>query len=430
MKEVFKKVVVSILTAEASLVIKRRKPVIIAITGSVGKTSTKDAIFSAIKSSVRARKSEKSFNSDIGVPLTVLGLPNGWNNPLIWLRNIVDGFLTVLFPGDYPKVLVLETGIDRPGDMSKLTRWLKPNIVVLTRLPDVPSHVEYFGSKEAVVEEKMKLVLAMKPNGVLVYNHDDEIIKSKLPEVIQKQVGFSRYLESDFTARNDKITYRDDVPCGTQFEISTNGKLHKIKLKDTVGSQHSYACAAAMAVATQLEIPEDTAAKSLSDLSTPKGRMRIIKGLKGTTVIDDTYNSSPVAVSHAIETLKEINYAKRKIAVLGDMLELGKFSSIEHKKVGEQVVGVFDVLITVGVRARQIAEGALSAGMSEENILQYEEAERAGRELQNLIKVGDVILVKASQGVRSEKIVEEIMNDPERADELLVRQDKTWKNIA
>ena len=429
MKEAFKSVIVSILNAEAAVLLRRHKPRIIAITGSVGKTSTKDAVFVAIKNHVSARKSEKSFNSDIGVPLTVLGLPNAWSNPLLWLRNIVDGFFTAFFSRQYPDVLVLETGIDRPGDMERLTRWLTPDIVVLTRLPSVPVHVEYFSSPEAVIEEKMKLVKALRPEGVLIYNNDDTLIQAQLPEVLQQQIGFSRYLPSDFTASADNVVYKDDQPTGVQFTMTHQGKSHKVTLPGTVGTQHVYSCSAALAVASELGVPIEGAVESIKSLRTPNGRMRIVPGLKSTMIIDDTYNSSPIACEHALQAIKELTHFKRKIVVMGDMLELGKYSSTEHARIGKLIPGATNVLFTVGVRARQFAESALASGMSEAKIFQYDDVDRAGRELQMMLQPGDVVLVKASQSIRAERIVEEIMAHPDQASECLVRQDKTWRSI-
>jgi UDP-N-acetylmuramoyl-tripeptide--D-alanyl-D-alanine ligase len=426
MKKVAKAIVVKTLTWQASILLKKHKPMIVAITGSVGKTLTKDAVYSAIKNSISARKSEKSFNSEIGVPLTVLGLNNGWNNPFLWLKNIVDGFFTLLFSKDYPKVLVLEAGIDRPGDMSALTKWVRPNITVLTRLPAVPVHVEFFSSPEEVVQEKMKLVEALASDGVLVYNNDDTIIQAQLPQVRQKAVGYSRYLASDFNTSGDQIIYQDNHVVGTEFTVSHKDHRYTVQLPGTVGTQHLYACSAALAVAYEIGISLESAVKGLQSLETPPGRMRVIPGLKSTTLIDDTYNSSPIAVASALETLKEIKHARRKIAVLGDMLELGKYSSQEHYKIGQTVANTVQLLLTVGVRARKIAEGALASGLNESQILQYDDAGRAGRELQNILQPGDVVLIKASQGIRAERIVEEVMAHPEDAPKLLVRQQSAW----
>jgi UDP-N-acetylmuramoyl-tripeptide--D-alanyl-D-alanine ligase len=429
MKETFKTIIVSILIAEAAFLLRRKKPIIVAITGSVGKTSTKDAIYAAIKGSVQARKSQKSFNSDIGVPLTVLGLPNGWSNPALWLKNIFDGFLTAVFSKEYPAVLILETGIDQPGDMEKLTKWMKPDFVVLTRLPNIPVHVEAFRSPEAVVAEKMKLVTALKASGKLIFNNDDTIIQAQLPDVLQEQVSFSRYVPADFQASADKIVYADDVPIGVAFTLTYLEETHSVQLKNTVGTQHMYAVCAAIAVANELGVDMKTAIESVQELQTPNGRMRLIPGLKSSLLIDDTYNSSPIATESALEALAEIKYAGRKIAVLGDMLELGKYSAEQHKQIGQRVAKTAHVLFTVGVRARGIAEGALAAGMNESNIFQYDDVQRAGQELQAFLKSGDVVLVKASQGIRAERIIEEVMNNPEQAPELLVRQDSSWKAI-
>lgn len=428
MKELFKSIVIRILNAESAILLNRRKPTIIAVTGSVGKTSTKDAIYAAIKKHTYARKSHMSFNSDIGISLTILGLQNGWNNPVIWVVNIVEGFFIAFFSRSYPDVLILEMGIDRPGDMEKLAKWIKPDIVVLTRLPDVPVHVEYFTSPEAVIEEKMKLVAALKTNGVLIYNNDDAAIQSRLSEVLQRQVGFGRYLDTDFIAREDSVVYGDDQPVAIEFTLKHNNDSYKIQIENTVGTQHVFSATAAIAVANELDVPLSEAAVSLSTLNTPNGRMKIVSGIKGSIIIDDTYNSSPIAAEQALQALNELKYTKRKIAVLGDMLELGKYSAAEHKRIGSLVPDAATVLFTVGVRARQIAEGALNAGMSEENIFQYDDVARAGRELQDILQPGDAVLVKSSQGIRSERIVEEVMLEPNEAETLLVRQESKWRS--
>ncbi len=427
MKQFFKQLVIGILTAEAKMVLNRKKPFIIAITGSVGKTSTKDAIFTVLKNHRKTRKSEKSFNSEIGVPLSVLGLPNAWNNPFLWVKNIMDGGFIALFGGAYPEVLVLECGVDRPGDMAKLAKWLKPDIVVMTRLPDVPVHVEYFGTPDAVVAEKLELLTALKPEGVFIYNHDDTKLQAAAAEVRQPAVGYSRYVPSHFTASHDQVVYHDDIPVGSTFSIAHLDESVVVKVMGSVGVQNAYTYAAAAAVAAQCNISLPEVAAALLTHDCPPGRMRVLPGIKGTCIIDDTYNSSPIAAEAALRSLSELRGAKRKIAVLGDMLELGQFSSREHERIGEIVPECADVLFTIGVRSRKTAEGALERGMSEKVIFQHEDAGRAGRELQAFVQPGDIILVKGSQGVRAERVVEEIMLNPERASGLLVRQDTSWR---
>jgi UDP-N-acetylmuramoyl-tripeptide--D-alanyl-D-alanine ligase len=138
---IFKNIITAILTLEARAVLWRYKPKVIAVTGSVGKTTTKDAIFAVLSPHVHVRKSQKSFNSEIGVPLTILGLESGWRDPLVWLSNIVQGFLLVIIKSDYPSWLVLEVGADRPGDIKNIARWLRPDIAVITAIPEIPVHV-------------------------------------------------------------------------------------------------------------------------------------------------------------------------------------------------------------------------------------------------------------------------------------------------
>lgn len=426
MKEFFKKIVVLILTKEAQLLLHRHKPIIIAIVGSVGKTSMKDAIYSVIKHHVSVRKSEKSFNSEIGIPLTILGIGNAWNNPFLWLKNIIDGLFIALFSKTYPAYLILETGVDRPGDMKKTANLFKPDIIVLTRFPDVPVHVEFFANPEAVVEEKMKLIQALKPDGVVIYNHDDQIIQKQIPNIRQQAIGYGRYLPTQFTASADKILYHDDQIAGMAFTVKHLSETEEIKVYGVVGPQMVYTYAGAIAVGMQCGIGLGDMARALANHQPPPGRMRIIKGIKGAVLIDDSYNSSPIATEQALLTLKEIKHVKRKIVVLGDMLELGKFSAREHERIGEIVPNCADILFSVGVRAQKIAESALAHGLPESAIFQYEDSISAGKELQTFLKPGDLVLIKGSQGIRAEKIVEEVMLEPELASSLLVRQDEAW----
>ncbi len=201
-------------------------------------------------------------------------------------------------------------------------------------------------------------------------------------------------------------------------------------LEGAIGVQHCYNFAAAAAVASIFDVSLTETARALEGFNPPPGRMRVLKGIKDTVIIDDTYNSSPTAAERALSSLYELTGFKRKIAVMGDMLELGRFSVSAHERVGEQVADGADVLVTVGIRARGIAEGALEHGFDEAKIFQYDDSVSAGRELQNFIQPGDVILIKGSQSIRCERIVLDIMAEPDRAEELLVRQDRAWQKIA
>jgi UDP-N-acetylmuramyl pentapeptide synthase len=427
MIEFVKAFVTTILTLEAQIILKRKKPKIIAITGSVGKTSTKDAIYTILKNRVHARKSDKSFNSDIGIVLTVLGLSNGWHNPFIWAKNILDGALTAFFSSSYPEVLVLEMGVDRPGDMRRLTRWIKPDVVVLTRFPDVPVHVEFFADPEDVVKEKMTLTQALRPDGVLIYNNNDKEICSFIEEIPQQAFSFGRTNPSHFMASGDRVIYDGSLPAGIEFVLTHINTSAKVQLYDTLGTQHGYTYAAAVAVASLFDISLDESVEILKGHTPPRGRMCIIPGIKGSVIIDDSNSSSPVACAQALQTLLELQTKSKKIVVLGDMLELGKFSVREHERIGELLANKVDALCTLGVRSRKIAEGALANGMNKNAIFQYDEISQLLHDLPAIIENGDVVLVKGSQNMRTEKIVEAIMEHREKAGELLVRQSPFWK---
>ncbi len=430
--------------------LRKYNPRIVVIVGSVGKTATKDAVYAALAQHAHVRKSEKSFNSEIGLPLTILGRPNAWGNTFRWLQNIFDGFLLIVTPASYPEWLVLEVGADRPGDIRSLAEWIHVDVAVITHLPDVPTHVEYFDSPEQVAEEKASIIKALKKDGTLVL-YADHARTLDLASRHTKTItfGFSEY--ADIRGKNCKVTYtkgRNKQPSGMRMQVmALTSVSYKSDLKalpqstcdvsvlGVLGSHAMLPILAGIAVGRALNYNLVDVVKALQKYDPPHGRMHIIKGIKDTCIIDDTYNSSPAALSAALDTLSSLynleagllsTHVGRKIAVVGDMLELGRYSVDEHRKIGAQVVGSADILLTVGFRARDIAEAALDNGMADSAIFQYEDATIAGKELQNILKKGDVVLVKGSQGMRMERAVEEVMAEPDRASEILVRQETQW----
>ncbi len=425
-----KKFISTILTWEARALLARTKPRIVAVTGSMGKTTTKDAVYAVLAGVAHVRKSEKSFNTELGVPLTILGLPNGWRNPFVWMANIVRGAAYALMPGRYPQWLVLEVGADRPGDIQSLTRWLRPDIVVLTGVPEIPPHIEFFSSHEELLKEKRALALALKPGGTLILNGDDPHMQEMHAEFRAVSTTYGMESHNDFSGSHDEIIYENGAPSGMRFRMNNDGSSVPVALYGALGRPRIYAALAALAVGKTAGLDFVSLARALGEWVPPPGRLRILKGLKESIVIDDTYNSSPAAALAALDTLKEVEGMKRKIAVLGDMLELGKHSAEAHRKVGERAAACADMLITVGFRARVMGEAALDAGMPEGNIREYEldESARAGKELELELREGDLVLVKGSQGMRMERTVHEIMAEPERVEELLVRQDEEWQN--
>lgn len=426
LKELFRQVIVFLLTLEAKLVLRKHRPKIIAVTGSVGKTSAKDAIYTALSKSFFVRRSEKSFNGDIGVPLTVLGVRNGWSNVFQWIRNLIDGISLLILTTPYPKWLIVEVGADRPGDITKSLSWLKPDVVVATRFPEISVHVEFYASPEDVIKEELAPVGWLQSGGIFVFNEDDERAEGAPTASGVTRLSFGFGEGANLKAENLRATSEGGMPSGISFDITYGDEKVMVSIPNVAGRSHVYSVLAGIAVALSVGVSLEEATGAFQKHETPAGRMRLIKGMRDSVIIDDTYNASPAAMEEALIALGDIPRTGRRIAVLADMLELGGFSVIEHNRIGALVAESADILVTVGVRTKGIAEGARSSGMAENMIIECERGSDASTELLSLIQSGDVILVKGSQSMRMERVVKSLMQEPEKAKDLLVRQDAEW----
>lgn len=428
-KNFFKQIVVKILEWEAKTILKKYKPKIVAVTGSVGKTSVKEAIHAVMSAKYRVRKSDKSYNSELGIPLTIINRPTAWNSISGWLENILEGLALIIFPNQYPEWLVLEVGADRPGDIRKVCKWLKPDVAVITRLPDVPVHIEFFSSKEEVIEEKMALAKAISTKGVVVMNIDDDNIRAFKEDLSAPVLTYGLGEEATVRATDAHVMYHEKdnkFPDGMAYKLNYKGKSVPVRVRGALGKHHIYTTLAACAVGVSQGLNEVDIVEAISEFVTPPGRMRIIPGIKDTVIIDDTYNSSPAALEAGLETLDQISSLGRKIVALGDMLELGEHTIEAHKSVGQFLADKVDLLILVGLRSKFIAEGAIEAGFREDNILHFDNSLEAGKYLQNELGAGDIVYAKGSQSMRMEKLVEEIMLEPDQKEKLLCRQEEEW----
>lgn len=429
MKNIFKKAISYILIAEAKMVLAKYKPKVIAITGSLGKTSTKDAVYAVLSQITYVRKSEKSYNSEIGLPLTILGCPNGWHSPGVWLANIWKGFWLAVIPHKYPKWLVLEVGVGKPGDMKNTASWLKSDAVIITGIGETPAHIEFFDSRKHLIEEKSGLIKTLKKDGILVLNSDDEDVlamKSKTRNLITTY-GFHE--GADVLGSGDSISYdASGVPEGIIFRVDEGGRSLPVVIDGVFGKNHLYAALAALALSSGLKWNIVEAIGALKHYDVPPGRMRLLQGKQGSLIIDDTYNSSPFACKSALQTLGEVRSDGKKIAILGDMLELGKHTIDAHKEVGKLAYENAEMLVVIGLRAKSIKEGAEEAGMDPKKIFEFVTSSEAGEYVESLVKKGDLVLVKGSQGMRMERVVEKLLKDKKNKKKLLVRQDKEWLN--
>ena len=427
MKTTFKKTITYILRIESKIVLWKYKPKIVAITGSVGKTSTKDAVYAVLKDIAYVRKSEKSYNSEIGLPLTILGCPNGWNNPLVWFKNIFKGLWLIIYPHKYPKWLVLEVGIGKPGDMKKTASWLKTNAVIMTAIGETPVHIEFFNSRNHLIEEKSMLIKTLRKDGILVLNKDDEAIMGMKSKTKNRVITYGFSDGADVLGVSDNIFYNTQgEPEGIIFRIEEGGSSMPVIIDGVFGRNHVYAALATLALAHELKLNIINAINALKNYEIPPGRMRLLKGIYESLIIDDTYNSSPFACEFGLKTLKEVKNKGRKIAVLGDMLELGKHTVEAHKNIGKIAKQNADVLIVVGQRAEEIKSGAIEADMDTNHIYDFANSHDAGEFLKTFIKKDDMVFIKGSQGMRMERAVEAILFDQANKNVLLVRQDPEW----
>ena len=448
-----KTILQKILTVLAKMYLAKYKPKIVAVTGNTGKTSTKEQIAAVLGSAKKIRMSGGNLNNELGVPLAIIGdftkeYYEKGGTVGFWLKVLFKAKIGLLFRQGYPEILVLEYGADRPGDITKLAKNFKPDVAVVTTIGEIPVHVEYFSGPEELAEEKSKLVQTLDTTDFAVLNYDDPAVlamKEKTKAKV-KFFGFGdgaevRVSDFDFKVgpngepegvvfKIHHISQSAIYPLENSRAISRGSRVGdmadwlEVKLNSSLGKSQAWAAAAAAAVGLIFGLNLVKISDALSAYRGPAGRLKILKGIKNSFLIDDTYNASPSSTHLALETLKELP-AKRKIAVLGDMLELGKYSIQAHRDAGNFAGTLADILITVGSRAKFIADAAGNQ-MSKENIFSFDTSVEAGQKARELVQEGDLVLIKGSQGIRMEKIVEEIMAEPEKKKELLVRQSKKW----
>src|SRR3989338_4642754 len=430
MKPFFKKIVLAVLAWEARAVLAKFQPKIVAITGSVGKSSTKEAIAVVLATKYRVHKSPKSYNSGFGVPLAILGLSTAWHSPMGWGMTLMKGFLA-RFQKEYPEVLVLETGVDRPGDMDAILSIIEPLVSVVTAIGEIPVHVEFFSGPKEIAFEKGKLARGTLSTGMALLNADDEVVYDMRNEAHGKIVtfGFGKGADiraSQYALITQKNVLGIEIPAGIRCKIDSQGSTVPLRMEGALGKQQLYIASAAIGVGDYFGINVLSAARALENYHPLSGRLCIVEGIKNSIILDDSYNASPTATHAALDTLRDVP-ARRRIAVLADMLEIGKFTIEAHQAMGELVASFVDILITVGPRAKFIAREAMERGMKRARVHELGSAAEAGKLLQDMLQPGDVVLVKGSQSMRMERAVEEIMAHPELKKDLLVRQEEYWK---
>lgn len=421
MKKLLKYIVVLTLAFFARAVVRRYVPKVVMVTGSVGKTSTKDAVAAVLANRFFMRKSEKSFNSEFGVPFTILGVENPWSNPFAWLSVIKSALALLILPNHYPNLLVLEVGSGKPGDLAQILKIVTPDVVVVTRLPEIPVHVEAYTSPEAVRQEEFSPAYALPAGAPLIVPSDDTYALDNAAHTSAHVISYGSTDDALVCVRGVGFYEVDGMVAGMRAVVTMDNEEGNIIVKGSVGRTQLLPSAAALAVANVFKIPLAEALVALEGYEPPPGRGRIFAGKNGSIIVDDSYNASPAAVEEALETLKTFPRATRRIAILGDMLELGRYSVMEHERIAAFAGESADVIVTVGIRARAFALMPKSA-----EVMQFDNARTAAHALADVLRTGDVVMVKGSQSIRTERIVKALLADPADAVRL-VRQEKKWK---
>jgi len=418
----------SLLRIFATLVLKRHRPIIIGITGSVGKSSTKEAIATVLSARFRVRQSPGNFNNEIGIPLAILGAKSGGNSRLRLLLSPFRCLLTILLPRSwYPEVLILEFGVDRIGDMDYLLTFLSPTVGVLTTIST--SHFEFFKTISIVAREKGKLILSLPKNGLAVLNADEPRVMKFQDKTKANVLSYGFDKTANVRATNVAF-FRDaaSLPIGSSFKLEYEGKSIPVRLPNIIAEHHISAALAAAAVGIFFKMNPLEVAEALRNFQSLPGRMRLFEGVRRSLVVDDTYNASPKSLEAALKSLGSLGGVRRMVA-LGDMLELGDECESAHRTVAVWIKehNIYEVFL-VGKRMLFAKEELERLGFPRDRMHWFSDPESLGVQLSAHLREGDIVLLKGSQGMRLEKAVEMVMAEPSRARELLCRQSDEWRH--
>lgn len=346
----------------------------VAVTGSVGKTTTKDMISGVMETTYKTLKTQGNFNNEIGVPITVLSQEK-----------------------DH-EAAVIEMGMSAFGEIERLASIVRPDIAVITNIG--MSHIENLGSREGIFKAKMEVTKLFDEKNVLIVNGDDDYLST---------------LENDtyrivfYGINNDKNSvYAEDIQNfgvkGIRFTACVDGEKYQIEV-NVAGEHNIYNALAAICVGRELKIPMEKIIEGIRGFKLTKMRMSVSE-INGMTVINDCYNASPDSVNAALRVLKSMK-SRRRVAVLGDILEMGDYAKDAHYDLGKSVVDCgADMLIAVGSNAKYMAQGAKDSKM--QNVIWFENTDEANEHVSGILEKGDAVLIKASRGMHFENILKTI----------------------
>lgn len=347
-------------------------PIVIGITGSNGKTTTKDMTASVLAQKYKVHKTEGNFNNHLGLPLTILRM------------------------AEDTEVAVLEMGMSGKGEIELLSTLAKPQLAVITNIGE--SHLLDLGSREGIADAKLEILTGLQENGVVIYNGDEPLLKEKLQPTSFKLQSFGR--------SNRNIIYPLHIEAGNEKTKFTTNACAEEFIIPVLGNHNVLNAMAAILVATELKVSPEQIRTGLAELKMTGMRMEMVVGIKGEKIINDAYNASPTAMRAAIELVSELPGFKNKFLVLGDMLELGSEEVQFHKMIGESIKpNTIQKLFTYGTLGQHIAEGALQT-LGVDAVFAFQDKQALITELKKYIEKDDLILVKASRGMKLEEVVQ------------------------
>ncbi len=346
---------------------------VVAITGSVGKTTTKEMTAALLSTRGPVLKTEGNLNNQYGLPLTLLRLQ------------------------EEHTAAVVELGMSAAGELRKLSGIARPDVAVITRVG--PVHLEFFSSIDDIAAAKAEILEGLRPGGTAVLNGDDERVRRIGEKFRGHVVWFGRDRRHDVSAESWRGT-----GFGMRFDLRVGGRTVDVALP-LAGPHFVENFLAAAAAAHALGVAPEAMAEAATHMAPARHRGEIVRLGEGVVLLDDCYNSSPDALAAAITALS-LFPVQRRLAVLGDMLELGPEGPALHREAGRKLAGKVDVVVGVGELAKELLRGAREAGMASEALHHFADANEAADGVNRLISPRDAVLVKASRGVQLEKVVE------------------------
>lgn len=356
---------------------KKYKTYNICITGSTGKTTTKELAASILSLKGPLLKTEGNYNNEIGIPLTLFKLK------------------------DYHEMLIAEMGMRGLGEIKELTDMITPDLAIITNVG--LSHIGLLGSKENIFKAKSELILSLKKDGVAVLNRDDAYYDKMINLVKNKKnITFGINEGGDASASDIEIINGKKM----NFNLKVGNQQAKITSFPLLGIHNVYNVLAASAAAFALGVDIEMMVRGLKSFKSLSMRMQPIEFGDDNYLLNDSYNASPSSLKNALSTFSKISRGKRKIAILGDMLELGKMTEFYHRQIGADIVNLkIDILFTLGKKGKLIAQSAMDHGMPRDCVFSFEkDKELLSEKILSQIKPMDILLLKGSRGMEMEEI--------------------------